>query len=157
MCKVIIRCCGGRKKEGRRVRVVPRLGPVVEQSGDVQKTPQFQSRKRGETIMGFALTANQLVNVTVEFKDKKGNAATVDGIPEWLTDNSELLSLTPSPDGLSCVVAAVGPLGTATVTLRADADMGSGVVEVLGTLEVDVGPGSATVVTLTPGTPTDQP
>lgn len=107
--------------------------------------------------MGFALTANQLVNVTVEFKDKKGNAATVDGIPEWLTDNSELLSLTPSPDGLSCVVAAVGPLGTATVTLRADADMGSGVVEVLGTLEVDVGPGSATVVTLTPGTPTDQP
>jgi hypothetical protein len=107
--------------------------------------------------VAFQLTDSQDVVVTPKFTSKKGNPARVDGVPEWLVDNSELLALTPAADGLSCSVSAVGPLGTATVTMKADADLGSGVVDVLGTLEIEVTGGGATTVSLEPGTPTEQP
>lgn len=141
----------------QRVWIVPHLGIAVEQTQPVLKTPQFQSCKTGEVIMAFDLAATQQVPVSVAFTDKKGNPAPVDGVPTWSTDNSEVLALTPAADGLSCVVAAVGPLGSATVTLQADADLGEGVVSIVGSLSVNVTAGSATVVALTPGVPEEQP
>lgn len=146
----------GRKKR-RRVRIVPRLGIAVEQTRPVLKTPQYQGSVKGETIMAFELPATHQVNVAVEFRDRKNNPAPVDDVPVWSVDNSELLLLTPAADGMSCLVAAVGPLGTANVTLQADADLGDGSTPVIGTLEVQITGGTATVVALTPGTPEEQP
>jgi len=150
-------CC-----DGSAARVVFRLGPIVEQpGGPVAKTPQYHGPKhrfrKRNLIMAATISASQQVKVTVEFRDKKGNPAKVDGKPEWLTDNTDVLALTPGGDGLSCVVAAAGPIGVGIVTLKADADLGSGVVEVVGTLEVNVTAGPATVVTLTAETPEEQP
>lgn len=148
-------CC-----DGKAARVIFRLGPIVEQpDGPVAKTPQHHGpkAKKRNLIMAFEMSASQQVEVTLEAKDKKGNPAKVDGIPEWSTDNSDVLALTPAADGKSCVVAAAGPLGVGSVTLKADADMGAGVVELIGTLEVTITAGQATVVTLTPGEPTEQP
>lgn len=107
--------------------------------------------------MAFDLTDTQEVLVSVDLKTKRGNPAKVDGVPEWSTDNTEVLALTPAADGLSCTVSAVGPLGTANVTLKADADLGAGVTPIFGVLEVNVTAGQATVVTLKPGAPTEQP
>ena len=72
-------------------------------------------------------------------------------------DNTDVLALTPAGDGMSCIVAAVGAIGTGIVTLTADADMGGGVKPVIGTLEVSITAGEATNVVLTPSTPTEQP
>jgi len=107
--------------------------------------------------MAFQLIDSQSVSLSVKVVDKKGNDAKVDGVPEWLVDNTEVLALTPAADGLTCVAAAVGPLGTATVTFKADADLGAGVTPLLGTLEVQVVGGQAVTVTVVPGTPTEQP
>lgn len=151
LCEVV---CGCNK---HRVRIVPHMGQAVEQTQPVLKTPQYKGSIKGEVIMAFDLADSQQVVVSVAFVDKKGNPANVDGAPEWSTDNTDVLALTPEPNGMSCLVQAVGPLGAATVTLKADADLGAGTVPVIGTLDINVTGGAATVVTLTPGVPEEQP
>lgn len=106
--------------------------------------------------MSYILPATHQVPVSVDFQDKSGQPARVDGIPQWSTDNSELLALAPAEDGMSCLVSAVGPLGEATVTLTADADRGEGVVPIYGSLEIEVTSGMAALVVLTPGTAVEQ-
>jgi len=105
----------------------------------------------------FQMTYSQQVTLSVAFTDKKGNPAAVDGVPEWSTDNPTVLALTPAADGLSCLVKAAGPLGTAKVTLKADADLGAGVTDIVGTFDVEITAGVATTVTITAGTPEEQP
>ncbi len=154
--KVCIRCCCCPKP--RKVRIVPRLGVVHEQSGPVLPTPQYKTSRTGGMIMaGFALTDSQQVTLSVTFLDKKNNPAQVDGAPAWLVDNPNVLALTPATDGLSCLISAVGPLGSALVTLTADVDLGAGVTNVVGTFAVDITAGTATTVAISAGTPTEQP
>lgn len=102
------------------------------------------------------LTATQNCTLSVAITDKKGNPAPVEGTPTWGVDNPNLLAITPAADGLSAVVSAVGPLGTALVSLQADADLGEGVTPIVGTLEVEIGAGSATVIEIQPGEPEEQ-
>jgi hypothetical protein len=103
------------------------------------------------------ITATQNLPLSVTFKDKKGNDAPVQGAPEWLVDNPNVIALTPAADGMSCVAGAVGPIGTALVSVRADADLGDGTVHVIGTLDINVTGGAATTVEIVPGTPEEQP
>lgn len=149
----------GQFGSGDSVVIVPVLGPVQEQASDsVSDLASTRvSDLRGRVILMFSLGSSQQVRVTAEFRDRRGNPAAVDGVPEWMTDNSEVLNLVPVADGRSCLIKAVGPLGTARVTLTADADTGAGTTPVVGTLEVTVTAGSATVITLQPGEPEEQP
>lgn len=104
----------------------------------------------------FQMTDSQQTTCTFVATDRKGNPAPVE-TPEWMVDNPNLLALAPSPDGLSCVVSAVGPLGTARLTFRADADMGSGVSQISGTLDIEVVAGQATTVIINAAPPVEQP
>lgn len=137
--------------------VVLAVGPPREQQGGPPgPTPSLQSQVRGPVLMSVQLGSSQEFDLSVRFADRRGNTARVDGIPEWMTDNSEVLSLRPSEDGLSCTVRAVGPLGRASVTLSADADLGEGSTPIVGTVEIEVTVGSATAVELVPGDPREQ-
>jgi hypothetical protein len=107
--------------------------------------------------MAFQLPDSQQVRLSLAFVDKKGNPAPVDGKPEWQVDNPNVLALVPSDDGLSCLVQAMGPLGPATVSVKADADMGEGVQPIAGLFEVMVTAGPAASVVITAGTPEEQP
>lgn len=139
------------------LRIVPRIGRLLEQEGPVApNSGKVRRPDRRFTIMAFKMSDSQLTTVSVNFADKKGNVAQVDGLPEWSTDNPNVLSLTPAADGMSCKVSAVGPLGVASVTLKADADLGQGVTEIIGVLEVEITGGNASVVKLTPDTPAEQ-
>lgn len=143
----------------RRARMVPVLGAA---SGRATAPARTAAHYRwpfptGEVLLMFQMTDSQQVRLGVEFKDKRGNPARVEGVPEWLVDNPNVLALQPAGDGLSCVAAAVGPLGTARVTLKADADLGAGVTELLGTFEAEVVGGEATTVAITAGTPEERP
>jgi len=104
----------------------------------------------------FVLKATQQVRVTVQFQDKKGNPAEVQGTPAWTVSDPNTLTVTPDADGMGAEVVA-GNLGTAQVNVTADADLGDGTTEIMGTLEIEVKAGDATVVSLNPETPTDQP
>lgn len=147
------RCCGRRNA----CRMVPVLGCVRESSGAVAPTPRYKRWPLfGVCLMAFKLEDGQQVPLSVAFLDKHGHPATVDGAPEWFVDNSEVLALEPAADGMSCLIKAVGPIGTATVSMKADADLGDGVKELVGLFEVEVTAGQATTVVITPGTPTEQ-
>jgi hypothetical protein len=141
-------------------RVVFRLGAVAEQpSGGQVSSTRSRCRSRHfyrSLVLAMELKSNEQVVFTVEFRDKKGNVVQAENV-QWATDNSEVLALTPAADNLSCLVAAVGPLATAGITLTADGDIGDGENAIIGTAEVKVVAGDASVVTLVPGTPTEQP
>jgi len=99
-------------------------------------------------------TDQQFPNVTVAFADSQGRPAPVDGVPVWASSDSTVISVAPSPDGMSAIVASVAP-GTARVTVSADADLGAGVVPIIGVSEdiVVTNGNIATVVALVLGTP----
>lgn len=141
------------------IRMIPVLGVIRESTGPVAPTPERRSSFPviGELLMAFTLTTTQQVTLSVAFTDKKGNPAQVDGTPQWFVDNPAVLALTPAADGMSCLVAAINPLGIAKVSVQADADLGAGVVDVVGVLDCEVTAGMASVVVITPGVVEEQP
>lgn len=142
----------------RRGRIVFSLGLAHEQAGPAVKTPKFFRCIKEDVDMASALTVTQQVTVTIKaIKDKKGNPAKIDGAPAWATDNTDLLALTPAADGMSCLVKAVGVIGSANVQASIDADVGPGVSLVLGTAGFDIVAGQAVQVDLDVGAPAEQP
>lgn len=106
----------------------------------------------------FQMTDSQQVTLTISFADKKGNptpAPAGASTPLWLTDNPDLLALTPAADGLSCLVAAHGPLGQGTVSVKVTAADGSPLAA--GSLGVEIIAGAPVQVVIAPGTPAEQP
>lgn len=139
-------------------RLIPIFGPVSESSGTVAKTPGLHRFPLlgGDLMAAVTLTTIQQFSVSIAPVNAKGKPAKVDGPPVWLTDNTDVLALTPSADGLSCDVVAIGIPGAATIQVSADADLGAGSVLLTGTLEVEVTSAPATNIVLTPGPVTDQ-
>jgi len=135
-----------------------KLGLITEHNG-VDLTPSRKSKRPllGRVIMAFTMSSSQQTDVSVVFLDKAGNPAQVDGVPEWMVDNPNVLAINPGIDGLSCRVAAVGPLGLAKVTLTADADLGEGVTAVVGFLDIEITAGQAATVQLNPTAPVEKP
>lgn len=77
---------------------------------------------------------------------------TFDSPPAWTIDNPAVATLTPSADGLSCLLVASLP-GVANLTVSATA---SGQA-FAGTLPVQVTVGDAAAISISLGTPVDQP
>ena len=72
----------------------------------------------------------------------------VEGAPVWSTDRPDLVTVTAAADGMSAVIAPVGPLGSAQISVDADADLGAGVTTLttLGSVEVIAGTAVAGVM-----------
>lgn len=132
----------------------------VSELGDaaVVKTPQHKKWPLlGEIDMAVTLTDSQYSDLAVSaVKDKKGNPAKLTD-PVWTTDNSDVVTLEQTADGMSCRVSATGQLGTAKVQFSADGDVGPGVAGVIGTIDFEVVAGNATTVELTAGPATEIP
>lgn len=99
-------------------------------------------------------------NVALTITDKGGKPAKVDGVPVWASSDATVLAVTPAADGMSAVVDTVA-VGTARVSVKADADMGAGVMEITGVSEdVNVTLGTAhqaSMMVLSLGSPVDKP
>ncbi len=143
----------------RPTRMVPIFGALSNAPDVVLKTPMFHLFPLigGDLMAAITFTTIQQLPVSIQPVNDKGKPAPVDGAPVWLTDNTDVVALTPSADGLSCVIVAVGIPGTATVQVTADADLGTGVTNLIGTIEVEVVAAPATSIVVTPGTPEVQP
>lgn len=103
--------------------------------------------------MAFILTADQTVALSLSFKDREGNAAEVDGLPQWASSDGSVAAVEVSEDGLSAVVVSK-LAGQAQVSVTADARLGDEVVPVFGTFDVQVVPGEAAIIEIAAGTPT---
>lgn len=84
------------------------------------------------------LSNAQKVTATVEPLDQYGNPARVDGIPVWNNSDPTVVQLDVAADGITAVVTALGPLGTAQLSATADADLGSGTRSISVTADIQV-------------------
>lgn len=98
--------------------------------------------------MATILTDTQKATITATPVSARGNPARVDGIPTWTTDNPTVLGVEASADGMSATITAAGGVGDAQVQFTCDADLGEGVVPVIGLLSVTVVAGPAASVGL---------
>lgn len=101
--------------------------------------------------MAVTMTVDHFFNATIQPVDNFGNAARVDGVPVWGVSDENILEVVPAADGLSADVLAKGAIGTAQVTVSADADLGDGVRELTGLLDVEVLAGEAVSLTIAAG------
>lgn len=84
----------------------------------------------------------------IKVTDRFGNDAKVDGAPAWAATDESLADIAVSEDGLSAVVTPKGPLGAFKLQVKADADLGEGVKELLGEVEIELAAGDAEVLTI---------
>lgn len=106
--------------------------------------------------MALVLTDVQKVSLSVVFTDRAGNPAVVDGAPRWSSSDPAIVAVTASEDGLSAEAIAVGPLGQAQVSVVADADLGEGVTEITGVLDIEVKPSVAVFAIVAAGAPSEK-
>lgn len=101
---------------------------------------------------------SQSIPASLTITDSQGRPAEVDGIPVWASSDETVLTVQAEADGMDATIVTVAP-GTARVTVHADADLGDGVVDLVGVSEdvtVTVNPNSmASVVTLELGAAVD--
>lgn len=102
--------------------------------------------------MTLTLTDIQKVSLSIAPVSAAGNPAPVENVV-WTSSNPEVLEVVASEDGLTAVASTVGPLGTAQVTVVADADLGEGVVPLTGILDVVVVGSQAVSLGVVAGTP----
>ena len=88
--------------------------------------------------MAFILKDIEKVPVSVTPVTAAGNPAKVDGNPVWYSSDESVLTVEADATGLKAYVISTGKLGTAQVNVKADADIGDGVKEIVGTLDVEV-------------------
>jgi hypothetical protein len=121
-------------------------------SDDVADGPTLtEVIKNGGTMV---LTNTRKKNVTARFTDADGKDARVDGIPIWRSSDESVATLDVAADGMSAKVLPAQPgvtVGSSTIVVVADADLGSGVEQVEGSLQVDVRAPKATAVSLEEG------
>jgi hypothetical protein len=134
------------------------------QSGEFADELIFTTVIDGKTIKGaleMKLTDSQQGILTAE-PSKGGKAKPVEaGSVAW--NGPPFVALTPSADGLSVTVVAMGTGGDdpggpneAFISVSADADLGSGVVTISGKVPIQVVPSQADTLTIKEGAITEQ-
>jgi hypothetical protein len=104
---------------------------------------------------GYMLTLKdtEQVSLTLDPRDARGNPAPVENA-RWTVSDPTILALTAN--GLQATVLAVGPTGSARVTVTVDAKIGAEQKDLVGMLDVDVVAGEAVSVGIAAGTPVEQ-
>jgi hypothetical protein len=113
---------------------------------------QDQSTFYGKGVTKMQMTDTEKCTAHVSATTSEGNPATLADVPVWNSDDPTVVTVEPSPDGMTCVIKSPspGPLGSAVVTVSAK--IGTETVE--STLAVDIVAGDATKLEITTDAPT---
>jgi hypothetical protein len=167
-------CCDDRKV----LREVRQLRGLVEAQGLVQQrilellenenlAITFHVGKPTEQVIKETKMANVKIAITdsqqvvlgpITYTDKRGNPTPPPPgaqPPVWVVDNTQLLTITPTPDGASATLSAVGPLGDGTVSVSVSAADGTALATGAG--DVTVSGGAPAQVSIPVGAPTEEP
>lgn len=131
----------------RRRKLHWTVGPVSEQN--IIQGPNGVD-------MTIQLTDTQQVAVQVAGVDQKGFPAAVETVTFTSSDTTVAAVVSDAADPSKATVTAGVP-GTAQIVVTADSKIGEGEHVLTGTLDVTVVPGEASVISVTPGTPEEQP
>jgi hypothetical protein len=101
--------------------------------------------------MAYKLPNDKMIAVQVAYVDSKGNPAMVDGDVSWDTSDANIAIVESNAgDSTQAVVTPLGSVGQVQITATADADLGSGVRELITTMDVEIVAGEAIAGTITP-------
>lgn len=103
--------------------------------------------------MALIITDSQQVPFAPVFRDKKGQPTVPSVPPTWSVSDQTIVNVTPSADGLTAVVTAVGVLTAPGATVQVQVQAGA----VTGTSAISVIAGDAASVDMGAGTPVEQP
>jgi hypothetical protein len=98
------------------------------------------------------ITTEQQVRLHAAFLTAAGSPAPIEGTPEWSAAPAGVVNLIVDPDGRAALCQSVAA-GTAQVSVSADADLGTGVRTITGTIGIEVSEASAEAVEITADTP----
>lgn len=137
-----------------RVNVAP-SGPLVKLSATCER---FTATHTGAAAMSYTLPADKQVRLQIEYQDKNGNPAAVDGAVDWESSDESIASVDPLtvthhgnvPEGGVVMLVPGTKLGNCQITARADADLGEGTRELVTLMDVTVVGGEAVAGTITP-------
>jgi hypothetical protein len=101
------------------------------------------------------LTADQQVELSISGQDNYGNPVNITGNTSWSSSDTSIVSVNMT-DSSHATATAVGPIGSAAVTVTNDVDQ-DGTGDFIGSLAIDVVAGNMTEITITAGTPTTKP
>ena len=103
--------------------------------------------------MSVILTNNEQVDLAVEFLDRYGRPAQVDGVPAWSVSDVGIGTLVIAEGGRAATFVTSGALGQAQIIVEADADLGEGLRTIAGRLDVEVRASEAVSVAISAGAP----
>jgi len=149
---------GGYTSRTKTLTVSSPVAPIHWRIGIVsQKTNQPEPGPKGTSGPGseitVQLTADQQVNLSITGEDKYGNPVDISGDVLWRSSDESIIVVQPqagAPGSASAVAAAVGPVGTAAVTVTNDVNS-DGTGDFIGSLAIDVVAGNIAEITVNEG------
>jgi len=100
------------------------------------------------------LTADQQVALSISGEDAYGNPVNVSGDTVWTSSDESIVSV-EAVDATHATAVAVGPVGTASVTVSNDVNQ-DGTGDFQGSLAIDVVAGDIAEIVIQTGEPTDK-
>lgn len=134
-------------------RIYWRVGPVTMKPPGVVITPLAQQQKRHskrESEFTLQLTADQQVSLSISGTDKYGNPVEIGGDTVWQSSDESIIQVQPGSSPTQALAVAVGPMGTAAVTVTNDADR-DGTGDFMGSIAIDVVAGDIAEIAVNPG------
>lgn len=103
--------------------------------------------------MKITITNEQQVQVTLTPVTQGGQPAPLDGVPTWevISGNS---TINVAEDGKSATLISADDPGDTEILIKADADLGEGVVQVSDVIQLTVAGAQAASLGITVGEPT---
>jgi hypothetical protein len=130
------------------------IGPVAAK--DHQPSPGPPGRPaNGSEDLTMQLTADQQVDLSISGEDAYGNTVPITGNTQWSSSDPAIVAVTNS-DPAHATAAAVGPVGSAAVTVTNDVNM-DGTGDYIGSIAIEVVAGKMTEIIVSAGEPTTKP
>ncbi len=130
-----------------------RVGPVRAKT--IVPAPQGFTLTADRQEITVQLTADQQVALSITGQDDYGNPVDITGDVVWLSSDETIVRV-DQEDAQHATAVAVGPVGTAAVTVTNDVNQ-DGTGDFQGSLAIDVVAGDITEIAIIPGDPTDKP
>lgn len=132
-----------------------RIGPVRPKTHHPEPGPKGTPAQ--DERITVQLTADQQVELTISGEDRYDNPVDITGDVVWESSDESIVVVeaTDPNDNSKAIAKAVGPAGTAAVTVTNDADR-DGTGDFMGSIAIDVVAGEIAEIVVNAGEPTDK-
>jgi len=140
-----------------KIRAYWTIGPVSNKDPAWNPADPTPSMPHPQSEVKVQLTADQQVSLSISGEDAYGNPVDITGTIAWISSNTAIIQVTQDgADNQKAVASAVGPVGTAAVTVTNDVNL-DGTGDFMGSIAIDVVAGAMTEIVVEAGTPEAKP